>query len=243
MKLNTILMALAAAALVSAFALPAAAQQGWQLLGQATMGARIETEVIQVGRQDGRFRRIRLDVKQSDVEILALKVVYGNGAPEEIQVRQVFKAGSSSRAIELKGGDRFISQIIVTYRSRGPAVIQVLGETGAPVPPPQQWVELGCKRVNFLIERDVVPVGRKEGRFTAIRLRALGNRIQMLDLRVIYGNGAPDFIPVRMSLSAGSETKPLPLKGDGRAITQIEMIYVAQPSFKGQGTLCVDGRQ
>ncbi len=227
-----------------AFVSEGAFAQQWQLLGQATVAPKIETEVITVGKQDGRFSRIRLDVKQSDVEILALKVIYGNGAPEDIQVREVFKAGSSSRAIPLKGGDRFISQIVLTYRARGPVVIQVFGEAGGPTPPPpQQWVELGCKRVNFLIERDVIPVGRKEGRFTAIRLRALGNKIQMLDLRVIYGNGVPDSIPVRATIAGGAETKPLPLKGDGRLITQIEMVYASQPSFKGQGTLCVDGRQ
>lgn len=236
------LLTLAVFAFLALVSGAASAQQGWQHLGQATVAPRIETEVITVGKQDGRFSRIRIDVKQSDVEILALKVIYGNGAPEDIQVREVFKAGSSSRAIALKGGDRFISQIIVTYRARGPVVIQILGEASGP-PPPRQWVELGCKRVNFLIDRDVIAVGRREGRFTAIRLRARGNKIQVLDLRVIYGNGAPDAIQVRTNIPDGAETKPLPLKGDGRLITQIELIYRSEPNFKGQGALCVDGRQ
>ena len=32
----------------------------------------------------------------------------------------------------------------------------------------RDWVELGCQKVSFRAERDVIRVGRREGRFTAI---------------------------------------------------------------------------
>lgn len=232
---------LSALALAAAMGLIApASAQNWQPLGQATIGARVQTDVIEVGRQEGRFRSIRLEVKGNDVEIIDLKIIYGNGAPDDIQVRRVFRAGSTSAPLPVKGTDRAIRQIVVTYRAIGPVAIQFFGDAA---PPKEQWVEFGCKRVNFLIDKDVIPVGRREGRFTAVRLRSKGNRVQVLDLRVIYANGAPDSIPVRFVIPSGGETKPLPLKGDGRAIGQVEVVYVAQPTFKGQGTLCVDGRQ
>jgi hypothetical protein len=104
------------------------------------------------------------------------------------------------------------------------------------------WTELGCRKVSFIgKDRDVIKVGRKEGRFRAIRLKARGNDVEMLDLKVVYANGAPDDIPVRKRIRAGSQTGPLDLKGRDRAIDSVEMVYKSRPNFKGLATVCVDG--
>ena len=104
------------------------------------------------------------------------------------------------------------------------------------------WSELGCRKVSFIgKDRDVIKVGRKEGRFRAIRLKARGNDVEMIDLKVIYANGAPDDIPVRKHIRAGSQTGPLDLKGRDRAIDSVEMVYKSRPTFKGLATVCVDG--
>jgi len=87
------------------------------------------------------------------------------------------------------------------------------------------WVELGCKQVNFLgVDSDSIRVGRREGRFKAIRLLARGNDVEMLDLKVVYANGAPDDIPVRSLVRQGTHTRPLDLRGWERAIRQVEMV-------------------
>jgi hypothetical protein len=104
------------------------------------------------------------------------------------------------------------------------------------------WVELGCQQVSFIgKDRDVIKVGRREGKFKAIRLRAKGNDVEMLDLKVVYVGGNPDDIQVRSHIRAGSETRALDLKGRERAIEKIEMTYKSQPSFKGLATVCADG--
>jgi hypothetical protein len=106
------------------------------------------------------------------------------------------------------------------------------------------WVELGCKQVSFLgVDRDSIHVGRREGRFKAIRLAARGNDVEMLDLKVIYANGAPDDIPVRSLIRQGSRTRPLDLKGWERAISQVEMTYAKRLNFRGLATVCVEGLQ
>jgi hypothetical protein len=105
-----------------------------------------------------------------------------------------------------------------------------------------RWVELGCQQVSFIgKDRDTIKVGRREGRFKAIRLKARGNDVEMLDLKVIYASGEPDDIPVRSHIRAGSETRALDLKGRERAIDRIEMVYRSKPNFRGQATVCVDG--
>src|SRR3984885_8653918 len=77
----------------------------------------------------------------------------------------------------------------------------------------QQWVRLGCRVVNFSVGLEVINVGANQGGFTAIQLRASGNDVELLDLKVIYTNGDPDYIPVGSVLHAGFEIGPLSLKG------------------------------
>jgi hypothetical protein len=104
------------------------------------------------------------------------------------------------------------------------------------------WEQLGCQKVGFLVDRDAIKVGRREGKFKAIRLEVSGNTVYMNDLKVIYGNGAPDDIDVRSEIRDGGQTRPLDLKGRGeRAIDRIEMTYRAKPNFKGSAKVCVSG--
>jgi hypothetical protein len=105
-----------------------------------------------------------------------------------------------------------------------------------------RWVELGCKQVNFIgADRDVIPVGRREGRFKAIRLEARGNDVEMLDLKVVYTNGAPDDIRVRSKIREGTRTRPLDLRGRERSIRQIDMVYRKPLNFRGSATVCAEG--
>src|SRR5207342_687628 len=107
----------------------------------------------------------------------------------------------------------------------------------------RDWVELGCQKVSFRAERDTVRVGRREGRFTAIRLFARGGDVEMMDLKVIYANGEPDDIRVRHILERGERTRPLDLRGRERAISSIEMAYRALPNRRDrEPTVCVEGR-
>jgi hypothetical protein len=84
-------------------------------------------------------------------------------------------------------------------------------------------------------------VGRREGRFKAIRLAARGNDVEMLDLKVVYANGEPDDIQVRSVIRQGTQTRPLDLRGHERAIQQIDMVYRSRPNFRGQATICAEG--
>ena len=113
---------------------------------------------------------------------------------------------------------------------------------GAPTGAQARWERLGCQKVGFLADKDVIRVGRGEGRFKSIRLQVSGNKVYMNDLKVVYSNGEPDDIPVRSEIRAGGQTRALDLRGERRAIKAIEMKYRSQPSFKGQATVCVDAR-
>lgn len=224
----------------------------WELLGSQTVGFRVDRDVIQVGRREGRFTRIALEARGNDIFVMDLKVVFLNNEVQDIPVRAQIRRGDRTRPLDLSGGERGIRQIEIVYRARpgfgGRAVLNVYGEKdggGRPGPGPgpgaDRWDELGCQKVGFLIDRDVIRVGRDDGRFRAIRVRVAGNRVHMMDLKVVYANGQPDDIPVREEIRAGGQTRPLDLRGERRSIRQIEMVYRSQPSFRGQATVCVDG--
>lgn len=112
----------------------------------------------------------------------------------------------------------------------------------APTAAEARWERLGCQKVGFITDQDVIRVGRGEGRFKSIRLQVSGNKVYMDDLKVIYANGEPDDIPVRSEIRAGGQTRALDLRGERRAIKEIEMKYRSQPNFKGQATVCVDAQ-
>lgn len=214
----------------------------WELLGTVVQEARVERQVIDVGRREGRFGRIGIAVLDNDAEILDLKVVYGNGETEDVRVRETFRAGSRSRPLDLGGRDRFIRQIEVTYRSRGPVKIEVYGQQQQRR---ERWEELGCARIGFLDDKDEIRVGRREGRFEAVKLKVENQSVRLKALRIIYSDGEREDIRVGAIVPAGAETRPLDLGAGrrGRGIDRVELFYLPQITIGGRkANVCLLGR-
>ena len=221
-------------------------------IGSITYEARPEREVINLSGRDGDIRAMRFEVRQSDVEVLDLRVTYQNGQSEDIRVRQLFRAGTSSRVIDIVNWRRgWVKQIAITYVPKGPARLVFFGIEGGginpppppppPPPGPGAWVRLGCKDVKFMIDRDTLKVGRAEGRFAAVRLKVRNAPIEVFNVRVTFGNGAMKDMPVREMIPPGGVSRPIDFNGSYRGIDRVEMIYRALPTFKGTAEVCVDG--
>ena len=270
--------ALAGALLLTALATDATAQRErrdrdreWILLGEQTVGFKVDRDVIRIGQsedwyRDRAFRRLHLVPEGNDVHLISVRLVYFNGFGEDYRVDTLIREGQD-QSIELRGDRSFVRQIEMVYRARpgfgGRAVMKVYGEPsrrmGGPpsAPPPlvaggggggggggRDWVELGCQSVSlFKTDRDTIRVGRQEGRFKAIRLHARGADVELFDVRVVYTNGAPDDVPVKHVLRQGERTRPLDLRGWERSIRQVDMTYRTIPNFKGLATVCVEGLQ
>ena len=69
----------------------------------------------------------------------------------------------------------------------------------------------------------------------------IGNDVDILELGVVYGNGARDVFRVRSVIPAGGETRPIDLRGSVRGLDRIEMLYRSMPNFAGSARICVDG--
>jgi hypothetical protein len=244
----------------------------WVLLGERVVNFRVDRDAVEIGHSDDwwrnrGFRRLHLIAERSDIHLLSVRLVYINGYSEDIEVDRLIRDGQD-QPIDLRGERKYLQRIEFVYRSRrsyeGRAIMKVYGVParfgpgpGAQLPPVgpgygpgpgpgsgSDWVDLGCKRVSFLgVDRDAIRVGRREGRFKAIRLNVRGADIQLLDLTVIYANGDPDTLRVRTTLREGDRTRPLDLRGWQRSIDRIEMTYVTIPNFRGQATVCAEGLQ
>lgn len=126
---HLIMCAAGAAMLTAAGASPSFAQK-WVELGSRSVADNTETDVISA-RGDGRFSAIRLCVKRRAVAFKDLDVVYGNGRPDDLQIRRRIGPGQCTRAIDLKGNRRKINRIVMRYetiRDKGPqAIVTVYG--------------------------------------------------------------------------------------------------------------------
>src|SRR5450756_1877131 len=62
----------------------------WELLGQRKVDFRIDHDVIEVGRSEGRFRVLRIVVRGGAIEMYDVKVVLGDGDSYRPSTRYVF---------------------------------------------------------------------------------------------------------------------------------------------------------
>jgi hypothetical protein len=244
MKSRFAILALLLAGLAAAA--PAAAQGRWEVLGSRSVGFDVDRDVIQVGRGEGRFSRIRLRATGNGIHILDLKVVYGNGQVQDIPVRANLRAGAETRPLDLSGEARGIREIQIVYQTRanfrGRATVEVLGERAERAEEPRRdWQMLGSKPVGFNVDRDVIPVGRSEGRFTRIGLKVERNDIHVFDMKVVFRNGEVQDIPVRGVLRAGAQTRSFDLSRGERVIREVQIVYQSRPGFAGQAVVEVWG--
>jgi hypothetical protein len=115
--------------------------------------------------------------------------------------------------------------------------------TAAPRAAAATWRRLGTRQVSAAAERDTIPVTAFRGRFDRIRLHVRGNDLYLYDLKVIYGNGAVDDIPVRLRIPQGGTTREIDLRGGDRFITAVSLVYQKPVNWRGPTWVEVWGRR
>ncbi len=98
------------------------------------------------------------------------------------------------------------------------------------------WEFLGERLANFGLDRDVIVVTASEGTFTRIQLRIRHAAIEILDLKVHFGDGSTFDAAVRLLIPAGGETRAIDLPGAARVIRKVEFTY-RTPSLRGKRAL------
>lgn len=237
---------------------PAASGPGsdWVVLGEQTVGFEAERDVIRVGQQEGRFSRIRLEVRGNDVYVNDIRVRFRDGTQDTFQIRQEIRAGSRSQPLDLTGDRRVIETIELAYRARpgfrGKAVVAVLGDhapdRGRDAPPPprseggygpdilRHFNNFGRKDVEPGDDRVTIGVsGEREPQKTIILL-AHERPVFVRDVEIVFRNGERQNVRIDELIEPGRGTGPIDLAGTARNITRV-IVSVRPTGGRGRAEL------
>ena len=102
-----------------------------ELLGQREVDFRADNDVIEVGRSEGRFQKIRVVVRGAPIELRDMKVIFEDNSVLDVTRRSRILRENSDFVIDLPGERRVIQRIDFQYRSvdrrEGKATVLVYG--------------------------------------------------------------------------------------------------------------------
>ena len=217
------------------------------MFGYQDVGFLVDTDVIKVGGNVGKFDRVRFRVLQNDVHINSIKVEYVDGETQEVAVDADVPANSRTKWLDLKG-DRFIKEIRLNYRSKanfkGQARIEAygqyaegwLGPNGEGRKYNEGWVLLGAQTADFAgYDTDSISIGKNEGGFKRLRLIVRESPITLTKLEVNFFSGPPEeFKFGRERVEVGVPYGPLEFKGGKAAIKDIKAQYRTRFNLLGK---------
>jgi hypothetical protein len=92
----------------------------WRLIGTVEANFTADHDTLAVRGPFDDFRRIKFKVTNADSNLQRMVVVYEDGEPDRIDVRQNIRQGGESRQIDLQGyGKRRIRRIDFWYDTKG----------------------------------------------------------------------------------------------------------------------------
>lgn len=212
-------------------------------------------------RRGERVGAIRLLARENAVFVRRVEIVFRNGERQVEQLQQALQENRPSRAIDLAGDRRSISEVVVVMRpqpSRGRARLILAGRedggAAAPVDPPRSnrvgrpprvdsngvpvgMVLFGTEQVGRRGDRDVIAVGPDKGQFDEIAFRVLDGDVELNRVTIVYANGERDAIDIGQVIRANSVTSKLKLDGN-RFVREIELDY--RKADRGRGRASVE---
>lgn len=88
-----------------------------------------------------------------------------------------------------------------------------------------RWDKLGERWVDGRGDRDVIAVGRKDGRFQKIQLVVEHSSVELYDIVVTFGDGTTFSPNTRLAFGPNATTRVIDLPGGARVIRKVELRY------------------
>ena len=242
MKLTHLLFVVVAFVLASPVEAQRWDNKGWEKLGEREVDRKLDRDRIEVGRREGTFTKLTLNVESSELELLDFEITFGNGDKFNPKVRHLFKEGARTRVIDLPGDDRIIKTIDLKYKNfagGGKARVEVWGwKSGdarpATKPAPWKfdsngWQLLGERTVNGRVDRDRIAVGRYKGKLSKMTMVVYDSDLELVDLEVKFGKGPVWHPEVRHLFKEGERTRVIDFPGDERVVKFIDLKFKNLP--------------
>jgi hypothetical protein len=84
------------------------------------------------------------------------------------------------------------------------------------------WEKLGERWVDGRVDRDTIHVGRSEGRFRRVMVKAEHSALELFDIRFVFADGS-DFSPnTRIVFGENTRSSVIDLPGGARVIQRVE---------------------
>ncbi|HRH99551.1 MAG TPA: DUF2541 family protein [Saprospiraceae bacterium] len=104
----------------------------WKILGKRTVKFSLDHDEIPVTVAEGTFTKIQFRVKRAGINMHRCVVHFADGSSQEIEMKENFSAGSSSRVVDLEGNKRIINRISFWYDTKNKraktAIVEVWGK-------------------------------------------------------------------------------------------------------------------
>jgi hypothetical protein len=88
----------------------------WQQLAQQYVDGRTNPAVITVKPEAPTVSQLKLQVRQSALEIVGLKVVLADGDSFDVPLKVWLAAGRETNSIEVPGGPKAVQKVELSYR-------------------------------------------------------------------------------------------------------------------------------
>jgi len=93
----------------------------WEKLGQRKINYRLDRDEIKVTAREGVFSAVQLKFKKGGVNLHRFVIYFRDGSKQEVMTKNHFKAGTSTRVVDLKGRKRVIRKVVLWYDTKNVA--------------------------------------------------------------------------------------------------------------------------
>jgi hypothetical protein len=108
------------------------AEEGrWVELGSRQVDFKSDHDTIEVGKAEGRFTALRVNVEDGDLVMEKMKVTFGDGSTFEPKTRLEFREGTTAQTIDLPNKSHVIKRVDFVYhtkRKREKATVMLYGK-------------------------------------------------------------------------------------------------------------------
>ena len=180
----------------------------------------------------------------------AIRLVFLNGHAEDLQFEQNLRPGQEVD-IDLRGERSYLRQIEMFYKAKfgislgqggirvNQPTIKVLGDNtrggggggrpdSGPRPGAGGWDELANQRFNVRDDQMEFRLGRRDGRIGQIRLTNEGERVNVREVRIRFGNGETQVTRLGQQLEDRESTRPIDVEGETRFIDRVTVVFDAR---------------
>jgi hypothetical protein len=91
--------------------------QGWELIARRSADDKRDSDSFDVGRGEGRFSKIKLQVRGGELVMYKMVVQFKDGSRITPKLDHHFSNKESSRTIDLPGDRRVIERVVLNYRA------------------------------------------------------------------------------------------------------------------------------